>query len=57
MHEQKQHLFASIDISEENAPFNNFVYNKATRSPEISHQQVQKLTPQFLFIYIYMYWT
>ena len=23
--------------------------NKATRSPEISRQQVQKLTPQFLF--------
>ena len=27
--------------------------NKATRSPEISRQQVQKLTPQFLF---YIYW-
>ena len=25
------------------------MYNKATRSPEISRQQVQKLTPQFLF--------
>ena len=27
--------------------------NKATRSPEISRQQVQKLTPQLLFFYIY----
>ena len=27
--------------------------NKATRSPEISRQQVQKLTPQFVFLYIY----
>ena len=27
--------------------------NKATQSPEISRQQVQKLTPQFLF-YIYI---
>ena len=29
------------------------IYNKATRSPEISSQQAQKLTPQFLF---YIYW-
>ena len=29
------------------------IYNKATRSPEISRQQVQKLTPQLLFFYIY----
>ena len=28
-------------------------YNKATRSPEISREQVQKLTPQFL-LYIYI---
>ena len=28
-------------------------YNKATRSPEISREQVQKLTPQFL---LYIYW-
>ena len=28
--------------------------NKATRSPEISRQQVQKLTPQLLFFYIYI---
>ena len=28
--------------------------NKATRSPEISRQQVQKLTSQFLYIYIYI---
>ena len=27
--------------------------NKATRSPEISREQVQKLTPQFL-LYIYI---
>ena len=27
--------------------------NKATRSPEISREQVQKLTPQFL---LYIYW-
>ena len=26
--------------------------NKATRSPEISRQQVQKLTPQFCLVYI-----
>ena len=26
--------------------------NKATRSPEISREQVQKLTPQFVFLYI-----
>ena len=30
-------------------------YNKATRSPEISREQVQKLTPQFL-LYIYWIW-
>ena len=31
----------------------NLSINKATRSPEISRQQVQKLTPQFVFfIYI-----
>ena len=29
------------------------MYNKATRSPEISREQVQKLTPQFL-LYIYI---
>ena len=29
--------------------------NKATRSPEISREQVQKLKPPFL-LYIYMYW-
>ena len=29
--------------------------NKATRSPEISCEQVQKLTPQFL-LYRYIYW-
>ena len=29
------------------------MYNKATRSPEISREQVQKLTPQFL---LYIYW-
>ena len=28
-------------------------HNKATRSPEISREQVQKLTPQFL---LYIYW-
>ena len=33
----------------------NHEKNKATRSPEISRQQVQKLTPQFFFIYI-LYW-
>ena len=27
--------------------------NKATRSPEISREQVQKLTPQFV---LYIYW-
>ena len=32
---------------------NNHNENKATRSPEISRQQVEKLTPQFLF---YIYW-
>ena len=31
------------------------MYNKATRSPEISREQVQKLTPQFL-LYRYIYW-
>ena len=30
-----------------------YMDNKATRSPEISRQQVQKLTPQFCF---YIYW-
>ena len=30
----------------------NCLENKATRSPEISRQQVQKLTPQFFYIYI-----
>ena len=30
-----------------------YYLNKATRSPEISRQQVQKLTPQLLFFYIY----
>ena len=29
------------------------MYNKATRLPEISRQQDQKLVPQFLF---YIYW-
>ena len=29
------------------------MWNKATRSPEISREQVQKLTPQFL---LYIYW-
>ena len=31
----------------------NVKKNKATRSPEISREQVQKLTPQFL-LYIYI---
>ena len=31
----------------------DFTINKATRSPEISREQVQKLTPQFL---LYIYW-
>ena len=30
-----------------------YTHNKATRSPEISREQVQKLTPQFL-LYIYI---
>ena len=30
-----------------------YIWNKATRSPEISREQVQKLTPQFL-LYIYI---
>ena len=30
-----------------------FKQNKATRSPEISREQVQKLTPQILFC---IYW-
>ena len=31
----------------------NIKPNKATRSPEISREQVQKLTPQFC---VYIYW-
>ena len=31
----------------------NCTLNKATRLPEISRKQVQKLTPQFL---LYIYW-
>ena len=31
------------------------IYNKETQSPEISSQQVQKLTPQFFGIYIWPY--
>ena len=34
------------------SPYHIFMYNKATRSHEISRPQAQKLTPQFVFIYI-----
>ena len=40
-------------LKPENTQTNNLRENKATRSPEISREQVQKLTPQFL---LYIYW-